>query len=105
MEILERLGPNGKPTYTDLKEMKYLQHVINETLRLYPAVPFNARMSLKDTSLPRGAGPDGLDPVGMPKNTMFGYAPLTMQRREDLFGLGVGRFDPDRWEKWSPKSW
>ncbi|CUS12614.1 unnamed protein product [Tuber aestivum] len=106
-EILERLGPGGKPTYTDLKVMKYSQRVINETLRLYPAVvvPFNVRMSLKDTNLPRGGGPDGLDPVGMPKHTIFAYSTLTMQRREDLFGPDVEKFDPDRWERWAPKSW
>ncbi|PWW73352.1 cytochrome P450 52A5 [Tuber magnatum] len=104
-EILGRLGPNGKPTYADLKEMKYSQHVINEALRLYPAVPFNMRMSLKDTYLPRGAGPDGLGPVGMPKHTIFAYSALTMQRRVDLFGPDVEKFDPDRWENWTPKSW
>jgi hypothetical protein len=60
-EILDTVGPTAAPTYSDLKGMKFLNHVINETLRLYPAVPFNVRVALKDTSLPTGGGPDGLD--------------------------------------------
>lgn len=40
-EILENVGPNRPPTYEDLKGMPYLQHTMNETLRLYPSVPYN----------------------------------------------------------------
>ena len=35
-EILNIVGWDREPTYADLKSMRYLQHTLNETLRLYP---------------------------------------------------------------------
>ena len=30
-EIMSRIGPTGKPTYDDFREMKYLRAVLNGT--------------------------------------------------------------------------
>lgn len=68
-EVISTVGLDSKPTYDDLKSMKYLQHCMNEgttisimlttVLRLYPIVPTNMRAALVDTTLPRGGGPKG----------------------------------------------
>lgn len=91
--------------------MKYLQNVMNETLRMYPAVPFNVRLALQDCTLPRGGGPDGSQPVAILKDTPIGYSTLLMQRRDDLYPPAsetfapADQFSPDRWFHWQPKPW
>lgn len=108
-EILETVGEDRLPTYDHLKNMPYLKAVLNETLRLYPSVPFNMRIALKDTTLPRGGGPDGSEPIAILKDTPIGYSTLVMQRRADLYPpvsdtfADPGIFSPERWAVWHPK--
>ncbi|KAJ5518647.1 Cytochrome P450 E-class group I [Penicillium expansum] len=115
-EIRNRLGVGAeaqKPSYADLKEMKYLNAVLHETMRLYPVVPFNVRYSLRDTTLPRGGGSDGLAPVGVRANSRIFYSTMLMQRDPDLYdGPGAenyfdpGEWIPERWVSgWQPKPW
>lgn len=110
-EIINTVGLERQPTYEDLKNMRYLQHILNETLRLYPVVPYNVRLALKDTTLPTGGGPDGNQPIGILEGTPIGYSTLVLQRREDLYPPPspsfppVSAFAPDRWDSWTPKSW
>ncbi|KAI9840653.1 MAG: hypothetical protein M1838_003955 [Thelocarpon superellum] len=110
-EILTRLGPNRQPTYDDLKAMKYLQHTLSETMRIFPVLPFNVRLALHDTTLPRGGGPDGDQPLGILKDTPIAYSTILMQRRADLYPPPSAtfaphdQFSPERWDHWTPKPW
>jgi cytochrome P450 len=89
--------------------MKYLSHVLSETLRLYPAVPFNVRFALADTTLP-SANPDIPD-ISVVKGDAIFYSTIGMQRRADLYPpvsptfADPEEFSPDRWEHWQPRPW
>lgn len=91
---------NGEaPDYETLKNLKYVKWVLNETLRLYPIVPGNTRIALKDTVLPVGGGSDEKSPIFVPKGTPIGYSVWSMHRREDFYGPDALEYKPERWEK------
>ncbi|OLN96597.1 Cytochrome P450 52A5 [Colletotrichum chlorophyti] len=91
-----------QPTWEEMKDMKYLNMVLKEVLRLYPTVATMSRGAGRDTTLPVGGGPDGKSPVFIPKGTMVRWSSYRMQRRKDLFGEDAHEFRPERWEERRP---
>ncbi|KAK6825109.1 cytochrome P450 [Apiospora arundinis] len=107
-EVLSTVGSHKAPTYDDLKNMRYLRYTLNETLRLYPAVPYNVRTALQDTTIPGGPGrPD----IAVLKGDTVSYSPYLMQRRRDIYPPVTAEFadpltfSPERWYNWQPKAW
>lgn len=80
------------PSYEQIKDFKYLRAVLNESLRLYPLVPANAREAVVDTTLPLGGGPDGLAPIFVPKGQVITWSTFSMHRRKDYYGEDAEEF-------------
>ncbi|QRV88400.1 cytochrome P450 family protein [Ceratobasidium sp. AG-Ba] len=91
-EILAHVGSADYPTPDDFRDMKYLRAVINETLRLFPAVPTNERTAIKSTTFKSGG-----KTFYVSKGTNASYSVLLMHRRKDLWGPDAEEFDPERW--------
>lgn len=93
-------------TFESIKRCTYLSWVINEALRLNPLVPRNSRTAIRDTWLPRGAGPNEDQPVFVPKGTEVAYAAYIVQRDKDYWGPDADEFRPERWgEHTKTHSW
>ncbi|KAK5635188.1 hypothetical protein RRF57_010900 [Xylaria bambusicola] len=122
-EILEFVGENGTPTYETLKNMKYLRYVLQETLRIHPAVPSNGKLltlqtkrpyvckikeALADTVLP---GAPGAPSISVLKGDTVCYSPMTLHSRRDLYPpvseqfADPSLFSPERWYVWQPRPW
>lgn len=96
-EITSHLPDNSLPTYEQLKEMKYLRAVLNESLRIHPVVPENARIAQVDTTLPLGGGEDGKSPIFVKKGQIATWNVYAMHRRRDFYGDDAEEFRPERW--------
>lgn len=84
-------------TFESLKRCDYLKWVLNETLRMYPSVPSNFRVAQRNTTLPRGGGPDGQSPIFVAKGTPVIYSAYSLHREEQYYGKDADVFRPERW--------
>ncbi|KAK4452911.1 cytochrome P450 [Podospora aff. communis PSN243] len=87
-----------EPSWETLRGMKFLNNVIKESLRLFPPIAINARAANKETVLPRGGGPDGTQPVLLPKGTPIRWSVWSLHRNKEVYGTDADEFRPDRWE-------
>ncbi|KOS19855.1 Cytochrome P450 52A11 [Escovopsis weberi] len=90
------------PTAKMLHQMQYLKWCVQESLRLHPVIPTNARQAVRDTTLPRGGGADGKAPLFVRQGTLVMYNIYAMHRDEAVFGAEPEEFVPERWEGLRP---
>ncbi|KAK4142529.1 cytochrome P450 [Dichotomopilus funicola] len=101
-EIILIYGPYQEDdpgvTFRQLRDgLHYLTAVINETLRMAPVVPLNDRISLRDTVLPRGGGPNRDKPVFVPEGTQILIPTYALGQRPDIWGPDADQYRPERW--------
>ncbi|XP_076625105.1 cytochrome P450 9e2-like [Colletes latitarsis] len=84
---------NGRLTYDAIKDMAYMDAVLNEIARLYPVTTVLDRVCVKEFELPP-ATPDS-KPVAIKPGGMVAFMPFAMQRDPKYFPDPL-KFDPDR---------
>ncbi len=84
--------------FLKLRSCQYLQHCINETLRMTVVVPILKRESLEDTILLRGDDSDGTKPVFISKGQRVLIFTYALTQRSDIWGNHPEDFIPQRWK-------
>ncbi|KAI9362998.1 cytochrome P450 [Zopfochytrium polystomum] len=87
-EIADVLS-NKVPTLEQIPELKYITAVFYETLRLYPSVPFEQKVSTVADVLPGN--------ISIPANTSVSWSLYAMGRYKPLWGPDAESFVPERW--------
>jgi hypothetical protein len=91
IDELDTVLEGREPTYEDIFErLPKLRMFLNESLRLHPPVPKDAKTSVEDDTLPDG--------TFVPAGTMMVYVPYVMGRDTGIWGEDAAEFRPMRWE-------
>ncbi|WPB04022.1 uncharacterized protein RHO25_008666 [Cercospora beticola] len=100
-EVVDKFGTEDSPllplTWDNLRSCSTMQNVIRETLRMYPLLANIGRNAKCDTVLPRGGGPDGSQPIAVPKGCTVTCNIYLTHRRAEEWGDDEWEFKPDRW--------
>ncbi|KAG2674730.1 hypothetical protein I3760_13G152100 [Carya illinoinensis] len=80
---------SGIFSYEELKKMHYLHAALTESIRLFPPVPINSRLTVADDVLPDGTH------VG--KGWFADYSAYAMGRMDKVWGEHCREYRPERW--------
>lgn len=87
-EVTPIFAENPRPGYRALKDLQWLDCVVQESLRLMPPVPMTFRQAAKT---------DYIDGVLVPKGTLF-YIPIrVINTWKEVWGENAEEFYPARW--------
>ena len=81
----------------DASDFYVVRAVIDETLRFFPPVPVNLRISDSNPHTYPASDSDNAPKYYVPPNTEILYNTALMHRRTDLWGDDAEEFRPDRW--------
>ncbi|CAE6461314.1 unnamed protein product [Rhizoctonia solani] len=84
-------------TYEEIKNMRYLRATINETLRLFPPVPFNIRRSTNSPCILPSRLSAAIPGLFLYPRCSVTYSLLHIHRRKDTWGEDAEDFKPERW--------
>lgn len=87
-EVSQVFTHNARPDYRTLKDLKWLDCVVMESLRLFPPVPYTVRIA--ETT-------DYIDGVLVPKGTMIQIAIRAVNTWKETWGEDAEEFNPSRW--------
>lgn len=92
-ELDEALPTDDVPNYEQVKDLKYLDMVIQEVLRIH---------STSSTGLPRVVPPGpGVELAGhhFPQGTVLSVPAYTIHHSKEIWGPDADEYRPERWEK------
>ncbi|KAH6682808.1 cytochrome P450 family protein [Halenospora varia] len=72
-------------TFHKLRACEYIQWALNEVIRFVAIAPMNERTALRDTTSPRGGGPDGVSPIFVRKCIRILIPTYGMQHWADIW--------------------
>ncbi|KAF8597174.1 cytochrome P450 [Ceratobasidium sp. AG-I] len=100
---LQTAGLGDEPQMAELDKLPYLDCVVKEVLRVFPAVPATMRQAAVDATIP--VGEEYKDRYGVTQthvNIQKGdniYIPIiAMNRSRDVWGEDANDFKPERWD-------